>query len=84
MTISVQLDLDSSAFQLFATDRHSTAIAGERLFRGYPRPDVQFSHTSEAAARKDAATLQDYLLNPPKKGRAKATAQDMANAVWNL
>lgn len=44
-----------------ATSYNRTERAGERLFRAQPWPDIQFSHDTEEAALKDAATLTNYL-----------------------
>jgi len=86
MKITIQEDFDSGDFVLYATNFNRTSIAGERLFRGYPRPDIRFRHTTKEAAEKDAAKLQAYLENPPKKNRAVARKQgafgDVDDPVW--
>lgn len=61
--ITVAFDLDSGSYDLMATSHRRTAPAGERLFRGYPHPEVRFSHDSEEAALRDAATLRSYLAD---------------------
>jgi len=88
MKITIQLDFDTEEYVLYATNHARTAIAGERLFRGYPRPDVKFRHATREAAEKDAAALQAYLDTPPKKSRAVAKKQnafgEMDDPVWAI
>jgi hypothetical protein len=86
MKITVHEDFDTGDFCLYATNHARTAICGERIFRGYPRPDVKFRHATREAAEADAATLQNYLDNPPKKSRTvkrKVGAfGEMDDPVW--
>lgn len=46
-------------------------VAGPRLFRGQPWPDVQWVHLDSESAEKDAATLRAYLAECA--GRKKAS-----------
>lgn len=73
-TISVEYDLDSESWQLMATNHGRTATAGERLFRGEPWPAIRFSHETQAAAEKDAATLRAYLAECATGKRKEAGA----------
>ena len=86
MKITVQHDFDTEEYVLYATSYSRTAICGERLFRGYPRPDIKFRHATREQAEADAATLQTYLDNPPKKSRVvkrKVGAfGEMDDPVW--
>lgn len=86
MKITIQESFDTGEFHLYATSHSRTSIAGERLFRGYPRPDIKFRHATREAAEIDAATLQTYLDNPPKKSRTvkrKVGAfGEMDDPVW--
>lgn len=76
--ITVSHDLDSGEFTLCASSYGQVMPAGERLFRGYPHPEIRFSHTTEDSANRDAATLRAYLADcaagkrkdkePPRKG----------------
>lgn len=59
--ITVAYDMDSDRFQLMATNHQRTAIAGPRIFRAEPWPEVAFSHATQEAAERDAATLRSYL-----------------------
>jgi len=59
--ISVTYDLDSGAFVLMATSHGHTSIAGPRILRAAPHPDVQWSHPTQTAANADALKLQQYL-----------------------
>lgn len=76
--ISVEQDIDSGEFALYASSYGQTMPAGSRLFRGYPHPVIAFSHADAASAEKDAATLRQYLADcadgkrkdkePPRRG----------------
>jgi hypothetical protein len=70
-----------TGYELQATSYGRTSPAGQRLFRGRPWPVVSFSHTTKAAAEKDAATLTDYLRNPPKKGGHSEEAEVKTKAA---
>lgn len=67
-TISVSRDPDG-LFRLYATSYAQTTPAGERLFRGYPRPEIAFVHASEQAAERDATALRGYLEDCAKGKR---------------
>ena len=88
LIITARESFDTGRWHLHATGHGRTAIAGERLFRGYPRPDIQFSHDTEEAALKDAAKLQAYLDNPPKKSRATnkrvGAFEELDDPVWKV
>jgi hypothetical protein len=68
--ISVAYDFDSERWLLQVTSYSSTSPAGPRLFRANP-PDVHFSCDTEAEAKTNAATLQEYINSAwlPKKRR---------------
>lgn len=72
--IHVEFDLETEAHVLMATNHGRTATAGERLFRGEPWPKVRFSHETEAAALRDAATLRAYLAECASGKRKEAVA----------
>lgn len=73
MTIHAHHDLDGST--LMATSHGYTAVAGPRLFRAAPHPDIRFTHSDPDVAEKDSATLQAYLdALAPRKGKKKSTA----------
>jgi hypothetical protein len=61
--IHVEYELESESWVLMATSHSRTATAGERLFRGYPWPQIAFSHETKQAADKDAAILRAYLAD---------------------
>lgn len=68
--ITISVKQDGSTWNLYATKIMQTNRAGERLFRGKPYPEIQFSHETEAAALIDANKLQKYLdgyIRKPKK-----------------
>jgi hypothetical protein len=61
MTITTTLDFETEQWTLLVTSHGRTAPAGPRLFRGTPWPDIQFQHSTGAAADKDARVLQTYM-----------------------
>lgn len=89
-TITVQQETDE--YVLMVTSYLRTNVAGERLFRAQPHPDIKFRHATLAAAEKDAATLTAYLLDPPKRRRKKSEMADaveakevvITDAVWMI
>ncbi len=60
-TIHVTYDLDSAAYILMATSHGHTAIAGPRILRAPPHPDVAWSHETKEQAEAAAKLLQQYL-----------------------
>lgn len=54
-------DIETGKFRLMATNYGRTSIAGERLFRGQPYPNVSFEHDNQESAKRDAEILQEYL-----------------------
>lgn len=46
---------------LFATSYGRTAIAGPRIFRHEPWPEVEFRHATRETAEQHAITLREYL-----------------------
>lgn len=73
--ISVLFDADRELWTLYATSHGHTAVAGPRIFRAPPHPDIQFAHDTQEAATRDAATLRDYLAGLPQKKMTKKAAQ---------
>lgn len=60
-----------------------TAIAGPRLFRAPPHPDIQFSgHESEARATQDCERLRTYLESLPKKKSGKTKQRQAEREVY--
>lgn len=59
-------------FAIFADSYGMKAVAGPRMFRAPPHPDVQFTgHESEAQASKDCEKLRQYLDALPTKKPSK-------------
>lgn len=81
--ITICQDKGSDEYWIAATSYGRTAPAGERLFKAKPHPDIKFKHTSLAKAERDAALLQEYINNPPKKSRKREDSEeaDVAKAV---
>lgn len=91
--ITIEYDLDSDRWSLMATSYSRTTPAGPRLFRAPPWPAIAFEHADEAAAQKDARTLQNYLdgvyaRRGPSRAKVRAMGEDgvpeIREAVWNL
>lgn len=60
--VSVALDMDSGQFRLYAQCKHGgTDVAGPRLFRAQPWPEVKWSSATQEAAAVEARKLQAYL-----------------------
>lgn len=71
--IGTRFDVDDELWHLTATNYGTTTFAGAALFRARPHPAIQFSHETEAGAKKAAEVLQAYVdANWPKRvSRAK-------------
>jgi len=82
--ISTTFDLDTGQWCLYATSYQRTEVAGPRLFRSPPHPDIRFQHDNQESAERDAATLQEYLTNPPKPKRPKKEVEpeEIVDPVW--
>ena len=71
--ITVSQDMDSGLFELYATSYGRTVIAGPRLFRATPHPEIAFAHTTQESAEADAGKLRAYLDSlGQRKGPSKA------------
>lgn len=79
--ISVEFNLETESYDLMATSYARTATAGERLFRSPPFPAIAFSHATEAAALKDAATLREYL-EECASGKRKEVVAKIGKDYW--
>lgn len=77
--ISVSQDLDSGLWELYASSYNSTTVAGPRLFRAPPWPEIAFSHQDQASAERDAQTLRGYLESlgrGPSKAKLRKIGAD--------
>ncbi len=79
--ISVSFDFDTG-WQLMATSHSRTAIAGERIFRAEPWPQIRFCHDNEAGAERDAVTLRAYLAECASGKRAEKEDAPRARGWW--
>lgn len=70
--ISVVENEDSGLFTLYAHSYGSLVVAGPRLFRAPPHPDISFQHLSKSGAETDAGKLRAYLEAARKGGPSKA------------
>lgn len=73
----VSVEGSGDSWRLMASSYGTTSPAGERLFRAPPFPKIEFAHTKEADARRDAALLTDYIDRtwPKKISRDKIRRQ---------
>lgn len=70
--ISVQFDLDTEEHVLYATSHGRTEVAGPRILRAPPHPDIKWRHATQTAASHDAGLLQRYLDGVNSKVRKRA------------
>ncbi len=73
MTITVEKQ--GERFVLMATSHGYTSVAGPRLLKGTPHPDIRWSHEDEGSAERDAAALQAYLDDKAPAKKRKSTAR---------
>lgn len=59
--ISVAFDMDSDAHILMATSHGRADVAGPRILRAPPHPDVKWRHATQEAAEADVAKLNAYF-----------------------
>ncbi len=73
MTISTSHNFDTDRWHLYVTNYNRTEVAGPRIFRAPPHPDIAFEHDTREAAEADARKLQEYLNALPvaKKKKSK-------------
>jgi hypothetical protein len=74
--LSVAFSPEDLCFRIYCG---RVAIAGPRILRGYPHPDIQWAHETQEAAEKDAEKLRGYFKGLPKqpsKKRVRAMGAD--------
>ncbi len=77
MRIFVELDLDDEKFVLMCDDgRMKPTVAGQRLFRAPPHPEIQFRHATMEAAEADAGKLRAYIAQLSTKKLSKKQRQE--------
>lgn len=77
MKIFVELDLDDEKFALMCDDgRMKPTVAGQRLFRAPPHPQIEFRHATMEAAETDAGKLRAYLAQLTTKKPSKKQRQE--------
>jgi hypothetical protein len=74
--MTITAEPTATGYVLYADGLGGKSIAGPRLFRGEPWPEIKWSHETKEGAERDAAVLQKYLDGLPakKKGKRKSTA----------
>jgi hypothetical protein len=79
MTFSVAFSPDDMCFRIYCESHGRTAIAGPRILRGGPWPDVQWAHETQEAAEADAKKLRAYfegLGRGPSKSKLRKQGAD--------
>lgn len=79
--ISVSYNMDTDTYALMATNYSRTSVAGPRIFRAEPWPNVIFCHDSQDAAERDADTLRSYLADCAS-GKRKDNASKPTRKGW--
>lgn len=74
--MTITTEPHNGGYALFATGIGGKAIAGPRIFRAPPHPDIQFSHPDKASAEIDAEKLRKYLAQLPVKNNTKKKSTD--------
>ncbi len=67
----VSLSFRGDLWYIMVTTYGRTEIAGPRILRAPPHPDIGWSHTDKASAERDAQRLRDYLATLPEARRKK-------------
>ncbi len=77
MKIFVEFDLDDEKFVLMCDDgRMKPTVAGQRLFRAPPHPEIEFRHATMETAEADARKLRTYLAQLTSKKPSKKQRQE--------
>lgn len=74
MTLFTQYDCDGDLWEIMVSvPGMSATVAGPRIFRAPPHPDVQFSHATQQEADSDAEKIRKYIaqLKPTVKQKSK-------------
>lgn len=75
--LQIGIEYDDGQFVLVASDgRMRPMVAGPRLFRAPPHPDVKFQHETMAEAERDAATIRAYLARLPERRQTKKAVRE--------
>jgi len=76
--ISTAFDADTEEFVIMATSYGRSAVAGPRILRAPPHPDIAYRHKTEDGANRDAAKLRAYfegLGKGPSKAKLRAAGE---------
>ena len=60
--ITVAFSAETEEHVLMATSYGRTDVAGPRILRAAPHPNIAWRHTDETQAAADAKKLQQYLV----------------------
>jgi hypothetical protein len=72
MTLTTAFSEEDLCFRIYCESHGRVAIAGPRILRGGPWPEVQWAHETQAEAEKDAEKLRQYFAGLPKAPSKKA------------
>ena len=72
MTLTTAFSEEDLCYRIYCESHGRVAIAGPRILRGGPWPEVQWTHETAESAEADAAKLRAYFAALPKQpSRAK-------------
>lgn len=76
MQLSTQFDLDTGLYHIMCESHGRTAVAGPRILRGGPHPEVIWSADTEEELGPSIKALRAYFdaLPAPRKGKVKSKA----------
>jgi len=60
-TLSITYDMESAHYVIMAESHGRSAVAGPRILRAPPHPDVQWRHDTQEAAEADVQKLRQYF-----------------------
>lgn len=77
----ITVEIYGRRYALFATSHGRSSLAGPRILRAEPWPEVKFVHDDRASAEKDAELLRTYLAECAS-GKRKESAQNSRRGWW--
>jgi hypothetical protein len=76
MTLSTAFSMDDMCWRIYCESHGRVAIAGPRILRGGPHPDVAWSHETQEQAEADAKKLRAYFEGMPAARKTKVKSKD--------
>lgn len=72
---------EDETYRLYATSHSYCEIAGPRLFRAPPHPDIKWRHLDYSEAEQDARKLREYLAEC-ESGKRKERVGESVTPWW--